>query len=260
MEQHTSSSTLSNESDELSKSHDSSEQSSFDENNSDTISSVDSSSDIEMDIRVEENPKLAEYEMFIEKSKIFSSTDGLFENILKCSSIRCGETILSFLMELKYDKLLKILPKNLKKTINKVLESNIKHFSENEDAKRVKTEDISSIKERIVLLYTERFCDLDPEKVLELYKAIEIDEDKIYIIFSKLNLVDKVDKKDVEKEFHDFNKSYLDFLPDRIEEIFFLKAADVFKSTNIDGRDHRIFFLKSSELKIFLDLLVNEIK
>lgn len=227
---------------------------------SSTTNDEETSSEIEMDVCVEETPKLADYEMFIEKSKIFNSTEGLFEKILKCSSIKSGETILSFLMELKYDKLLKIIPKNLKKTINKVLESNINHFLEKEECKRVKTDDISLLKEKIILLYTERFCDLDPQKVLELYRKIEIDEKAIYLIFSKLNPVDKADRKEIEEEFSDFNKNYLDFLPDRIEEIFFLKASDVFKSTSIDGRDHRIFFLKPTELKIFLDLLVNEIK
>ncbi|KAF9762664.1 Protein B602L [Nosema granulosis] len=217
------------------------------------------SEDIQLDVCVESNPQLDDYEMFLERAKLFNSIAALNGNILKCISIKSAETVLSFMMAFKYDKLLKTIPKNIKKSINKVIESNFESFylDQEETVKRVKTDQIHQIKERMVLLYTDRFCDLDPLKVLELYEKIEFNDNFIYLIFSKLQ---QVDKKEVEKDFSDFDKNYLDFLPVKIEEIFFLKATDVFKTTNIGGNEYRMFFLRSEDLKKFISLLKVEIK
>ncbi|EOB11610.1 hypothetical protein NBO_1020g0002 [Nosema bombycis CQ1] len=221
-------------------------------------SSESSSSQIEFNIISETNPDLNDLELFLEQSRIFTSLDSLDKSILQCISVKSDDTVLSFLLILKYENLLKLISKIFKKIINKVIESNL--INEYEGPKRFKEDQVEKVKRNLSLLYTERACELEPSLILEMYKKIEINNEFIYIILSRIEQLDKNKQEKAFKDFCDFDKEHLNYLPIRIEEIFLLKVTDLFKMTKINGKDYRVFFLKSNELKDFMKLLESEIQ
>jgi hypothetical protein len=153
---------------------------------------------------------------------------------------------------------LKLISKNFKKIINKVIESNL--INVYEEPKRFKEDQVEKVKRNLSLLYTERACELEPSLILEMYKKIEINNEFTYIILSRVEQLDKNQQEKAFKDFCDFDKEHLNYLPIRIEEIFLLKVTDLFKMTKINGKDYRVFFLKSNELKDFIKLLESEIQ
>lgn len=231
----------------------------YENSSSDSLNTESESSSFDIQIK-DYKPDVSEISLLLSNTSYISDIIKFLDSLVFCKAIFSDDLILAVFGMARYCDIRGCLTKNMKKTINSLLENNIDDETMFLFSPRINNIPLNYVFDLYNSSITEIFQKQDKDGLIsqEDNSTTAKLSFKNCIVISKLQNLSKNELNEVSTLFPEFSKEDLMKFPVNNEQIFFLKSKKK-RNTEIDGSPARIFLMDKDDFNVFINSFRNEI-